>query len=978
MELLSKFNRNEATASDLPRLEKMLTHVTRLSACGLGQSVANPMKSALALFPEEFETTAETEIYATKERRLVKMKTKLHTQTVTLSIDNQEVTVSKGTTILEATKGLGVEIPTLCHLKELAPDGSCRMCVVEVEGGRRGGLTTACTAHCQEDMVVSTHSEKVADSRRFILDLLLSNHKLECFSCGKNGDCQLQQYALDYGIDATSFTEGKRMPCHQEDTSNPFFSYDPEKCIMCRRCARVCQLRQGRDVLSIANRGFETKMMPSYGQAFDQSICESCGNCVSSCPTGALTAKDTKEYRKWETQKIPTTCPHCGTGCQMNLLVKNNRLVGVEPLDGPANKNLLCVKGKFASYKFVGSGDRLTEPLIKRNGIFEPASWEEALTLVSSKFNEIKAENGPDALAGFSCSRATNEDNYVFQKMVRAAFGTNNVDNCARVCHSASVHGLAQTLGSGAMTNPIADITEDVDMILLVGSNPEEAHPVIGAQIRQAIQRGTQVVVVDPRKINLVKDSAPHLQVQAGTNVAFANGMMHVILKEGLADRHFIEERTEGFSDLEKMVADYTPEKVAEICHIHPEDLIQARRMYAKAEKAPIIYCLGVTEHSTGTEGVMSMSNLAMLVGKVGKPGCGVNPLRGQNNVQGACDMGCMPYDFPGYQKVNNPEVIDKFEKAWHVPLNRNTGLTSTKVLPARTAGNVKGLYIFGEDPIVTDPDTGHVRQALESLDFLVVQELFMTETVAYADVVLPGISYAEKDGTFTNTERRVQRVRKAVEPRGQAREDYEIFCEVMTRMGYPCAYESAKEIMKEISAVTPSFGGINYERLEKESLQWPCRSLTDPGTPIMHVGSFARGKGLFKAIPYKQAQELPDEEYPYLMSTGRMLYHYNTRAMTGRTEGINQIANHSYIEINAVDAQALGIQEGDKVEVHSRRGKIETYAAVGNRVFPQEVFMTFHFPDGNVNEITNAVFDDIATIPEYKVCAVAIKPVNK
>lgn len=906
------------------------------------------------------------------------MKTKLHTQTVTLSIDNQEVTVPKGTTILEAAKGLGVEIPTLCHLKELAPDGSCRMCVVEVEGGRRGGLTTACTAHCQEDMVVSTHSEKVADSRRFILDLLLSNHKLECFSCGKNGDCQLQQYALDYGIDATSFTEGKRMPCHQEDTSNPFFSYDPEKCIMCRRCARVCQLRQGRDVLSIANRGFETKMMPSYGQAFDQSICESCGNCVSSCPTGALTAKDTKEYRKWETQKIPTTCPHCGTGCQMNLLVKNNRLVGVEPLDGPANKNLLCVKGKFASYKFVGSGDRLTEPLIKRNGIFEPASWEEALTLVSSKFNEIKAENGPDALAGFSCSRATNEDNYVFQKMVRAAFGTNNVDNCARVCHSASVHGLAQTLGSGAMTNPIADITEDVDMILLVGSNPEEAHPVIGAQIRQAIQRGTQVVVVDPRKINLVKDSALHLQVQAGTNVAFANGMMHVILKEGLADRHFIEERTEGFLDLEKMVADYTPEKVAEICHIHPEDLIQAARMYAKAEKAPIIYCLGVTEHSTGTEGVMSMSNLAMLVGKVGKPGCGVNPLRGQNNVQGACDMGCMPYDFPGYQKVNNPEVIDKFEKAWHVPLNRNTGLTSTKVLPAATAGNVKGLYIFGEDPIVTDPDTGHVRQALESLDFLVVQELFMTETAAYADVVLPGISYAEKDGTFTNTERRVQRVRKAVEPRGQAREDYEIFCEVMTRMGYPCAYESAKEIMEEISAVTPSFGGINYERLEKESLQWPCRSLTDSGTPIMHVGSFARGKGLFKAIPYKQAQELPDEEYPYLMSTGRMLYHYNTRAMTGRTEGINQIANHSYIEINAVDAQALGIQEGDKVEVHSRRGKIETYAAVGNRVFPQEVFMTFHFPDGNVNEITNAVFDDIATIPEYKVCAVAIKPVNK
>lgn len=662
----------------------------------------------------------------------------------------------------------------------------------------------------------------------------------------------------------------------------------------------------------------------------------------------------------------------------MNLVVKGNKLVGVEPINGAANKNLLCVKGKFASYKFVGSGDRLTEPLIKRNGVFEPATWDEALTLVADKFKQIKANDGPDALAGFSCSRSINEDNYVFQKMVRAAFGTNNVDNCARVCHSASVHGLAHTLGSGAMTNPIADITTDVDVILLVGSNPEEAHPVIGAQIRQAMQRGTKVIVVDPRKIDLVKNSELHLQIQAGTNVAFANGMMHVILKEGLADRKFIEEKTEGFEALEQLVAEYSPEKVAEICHIEADDLIKAARLYAKAEKAPIIYCLGVTEHSTGTEGVMSMSNMAMLVGKIGKPGCGVNPLRGQNNVQGACDMGCMPFDFPGYQKVANPEVIEKFEKAWNVKLNRNVGMTSTQVLPEASEGKVKGLYIFGEDPIVTDPDTNHVRHALENLEFLVVQELFMTETAAYADVVLPGISYAEKDGTFTNTERRVQRVRKAVEPRGSARQDFDIFCEVMTRLGYPCHYDSAKEIMEEIAAVTPTFGGITYERLEETGgLQWPCRTLDDPGTPIMHVGNFTRGKGLFMAIPYKKARELPDEQYPYLMSTGRMLYHYNTRAMTGRTEGINQIAGRSYIEINSVDAGRLGIQEGDKVKVRSRRGTIETYAAVGNRVFPQEVFMTFHFPDGNVNELTNAVFDDIAIIPEYKVCAVDIVPIK-
>lgn len=899
------------------------------------------------------------------------------TKLVTMTIDEQRITVPKGTTLLTAANLLNIEIPTLCHLKELAPDGSCRMCVVEVEGGRKGGLSTACTAHCQEGMVVHTHSPRVNDSRKFVLDLLLSNHKLDCFSCSKNGDCRLQDYALEYGIEATSFTEGKRMPCHQEDKSSPFFEYDPEKCIMCRRCSRVCQLRQGRDVISIAKRGFETKMSPSYEASFDQSLCESCGNCVSVCPTGALVAKDHQHYRSWETKKIPTTCPHCGTGCQMNLVVKGNQLVGVEPLDGPANQNLLCVKGRFASYKFVGAGDRLTEPLIKRNGVFEPASWDEALSLVADKFSQLKADFGSEALAGFSCSRSTNEDNFVFQKMVRTSFGTNNVDNCARVCHSASVHGLAHTLGSGAMTNPIQDITNDVDVILLVGSNPTEAHPVIGAQIRQAIQRGTQVIVVDPRKIDLVKDSALHLQVKAGTNVAFANGMMHVILKEGLADRDFIAARTEGFAELEALVAEYTPEKVAEICHIQPEELVMAARMYAKAEKAPIIYCLGVTEHSTGTEGVMSMSNMAMLVGKLGKPGCGVNPLRGQNNVQGACDMGCLPYDYPGYQKVNNPEVRAKFEKAWGVPLNPTPGMTATQVLPAASKGQVKGLYIFGEDPIVTDPDTSHVRHALENLDFLVVQELFMTETAAYADVVLPGISYAEKDGTFSNTERRVQRVRKAVEPRGLAREDYAVFCEVMTRLGYPCQYESAKDIMEEIASLTPSFGGITYERLEEGGLQWPCRSLDDPGTPIMHVGEFTRGKGLFMAIPYKKARELPDESYPYLMSTGRMLYHYNTRAMTGRTEGINQIANRSYIEINSVDAERLGIQEGDKVRVSSRRGTIETYAAVGDRVFPQEVFMTFHFPDGNVNELTNAVFDDIAIIPEYKVCAVAIETIS-
>ncbi len=899
------------------------------------------------------------------------------TATVTLSIDDQEVTVPKGTTLLNVAKEIGIEIPTMCHLKELAPDGSCRMCVVEVEGGRKGGLVTACTAHAQEGMVIHTNNKKVSDSRRFVLDLLLSNHKLECFSCAQNGDCKLQDYSMEYGLADTSFS-GKRQAPNQIDDTNPFFTYDPEKCIMCRACARVCQLRQGRDVISISNRGFDTKMLPCFGEDWKLSDCESCGNCVSVCPTGALSVKDSVKFRKWETSKVKTTCPHCGTGCQVNLLVKNNVIVGAEPANGPANKNMLCVKGKFASYKFVASGDRLQTPLIKREGKFEEASWDEALELVSKKFMDLKNNYGPDSLAGFSCSRSTNEDNFIFEKMVRTAFASNNVDNCARVCHSASVHGLANTLGSGAMTNTIEDITTDVDVIMLVGSNPTEAHPVIGSQIRQAVQNGTKLIVVDPRKIDLVKNSELHLQVKAGTNVAFANGIMNVILNEGLEDEKFIQERTEGYEELKELVADYTPAVVAKICEIEEEDLIKAARLYANAKKAPIIYCLGVTEHSTGTKGVMSMSNMAMLVGKLGRPGCGVNPLRGQNNVQGACDMGCSPFDFPGYQKVADEKIRQKFEKAWQTPLSSNTGMTSTQVLPAAAKGDIKGLYIFGEDPVVTDPDVSHVREALKKLDFLVVQELFMTETAKYADVVLPGAAFAEKDGTFTNTERRIQRIRKAVDAPGEAREDYKVFCDVATRMGYPMHYEHPSEIMDEIAYLVPNFAGVNYERLKQENgLQWPCKSLDDPGTPIMHVGEFARGKGLFKAISYQPAQELPDNKYPYLMSTGRMLYHYNTRSMTGRTPGINEISNKSYIEINSDSATQLGINHGDKVKVSSRRGSIETFAKVGDRVREDSVFMTFHFQDGNVNEITNAVYDDIAIIPEYKVCAVSIEPLG-
>lgn len=526
------------------------------------------------------------------------------------------------------------------------------------------------------------------------------------------------------------------------------------------------------------------------------------------------------------------------------------------------------------------------------------------------------------------------------------------------------------------MTNPFDDITApDVDVILLIGSNPEEAHPVFGTKIRRAVREGCKLIVVDPRKIDLAKNAEIHLQVKPGTNVAFANGMMHIILEDGLADMEFIKNRTEGFEELKEVVKDYTPEKVAQVCGIDAEDLRKAAHLYAKAKKAPIMYCLGVTEHSTGTEGVMSLSNLAMMVGKIGRPGCGINPIRGQNNVQGACDMGCLPGDLPGYQKVKNPEVLKKFSEYWGTTLNPTVGITATRMPEAVAEGKVKALYIFGEDPVRTDPDIGHIKKMLKSLDFLVVQELFMTKTAEYADVILPGVSYAEKEGTFTNSERRVQRVRKAVELEGDMRPDAEIFYDVMNRLGYPQPTLSASEIMQEIAELTPSYHGISYERLDAgETLQWPCKDEKDKGTAILHVGKFTRGLGYFYPAKYQPSAELPDEEYPFTMITGRMLYHYNAGAMTQRTEGLNDLHSSSYMEMHQSDAEALGIKNGDRVKVASRRGEIETTAIVANKVNLGEVFMTFHFEDGNVNHLTNAATDSFANVPEYKVCAVRIR----
>ncbi len=896
---------------------------------------------------------------------------------VTITVDGVRLEVSKDLTILEACKEADIKIPTLCYLKDINEIGACKMCVVEVEGQKP--LVTSCNTKVKDGMVIFTASERVIASRKQVLNMLLANHDVRCFSCSKSGDCRLQDLAAEYDIKESVY-EGSAKK-YEAKKENPFLTYYPELCINCQRCVSVCNKVTGNGTLHNEKIGTRTLIDAPFGPDWKSTTCESCGNCASVCPTGALVVKNRKKYQVGKVEKVLTTCPHCATGCQYYLVVKDNEIVDVEPANGPSNKNLLCVKGRFGSFNFVHSKERLKYPLIKnkQTGEFERATWDEALDLIAAKFKEIKKQYGSDALAGFACSRSPNEDCYMFQKMVRCAFGTNNVDNCARVCHSATVAGLAMTLGSGAMTNPIEDITNDVDVILLVGSNPEEAHPVIGMQIRQAVARGTRLIVVDPRDIGLSKSADIHLKLKPGTNVAFANGMMNVILNEGLADEEFIANRTEGFEELKEIVKEYTPERVAEICHIDPDHLREAAQMYAKAKKAPIIYCLGVTEHSTGTEGVMSMSNMAMMVGKLGKEGCGVNPLRGQNNVQGACDMGALPGDFPGYQKVTNPEAVAKFEKAWGVTLNTKPGVHATDVFGKAINKEIRGLFIFGEDPVVTDADQGHIKKALESLDFFVVSDLFMTETAAFADVVLPGTSYAEKEGTFSNTERRVQRVRRAVTLEGEMRLDTDIFIDLMNRLGYPQPQLTSEEIMDEIASVTPIFGGISHRRLDRgESIQWPCPDKDHPGTPILHVGTFSRGLGWFYPAEYVPSAELPDDEYPFIMMTGRILYHYNTRAMTGKTPGLMEKEGHSYIEINTEDAARLGIENGEKVRVSSRRGSIISTARVGEKVSPRETWMPFHFPDGNANVLTNAALDKYARIPEYKVCAIKVEKLSE
>lgn len=894
---------------------------------------------------------------------------------ITLKIDGQTRKVEAGQTLLQAAKANGIAIPHLCYDPRLTPTGACRLCLVELEG--QPGLQTACTRLAEDGMVVRTNTEEIRVLRRQTLELFLSEHNCRCATCDKDGDCLLQDYAYEYRVDESRYPSLAPPPGGRNYTSdNKAIVYDLSKCIRCQRCVKVCEEVQGARALTMRGRAGDVAVTTGFDVALYDSTCEVCGQCISTCPTGALYERAAVGRGKAkDLVKTRTICPYCGVGCQIDLNVSRDtgRIVRVtSPVGCIPNDGNLCVKGRFGM-DFVAKTDRLTVPLIKTNGAFREASWDEALDLVAKRFTELKQRYGSDALAGLSSAKTTNEDNFVMQKLVRAVFGTNNVDHCARLCHASTVAGLAQAFGSGAMTNSIEEIRR-APLIFVIGSNTTDCHPVIGILIRQAVASGeTTLIVADPRKISLARAAHIHLQQRPGTDVALINAMMRVILDEGLEDKTFIAERTEDFDKLRAAVADWSPEAAETITGVPADAIRRAARLFAKAPSASIVYSMGITQHTTGVDNVLSLANLSMLTGNIGKECAGMNPLRGQNNVQGSCDMGALPNVYSGYQRVDEPAIREKFERAWNVQLPDKGGLTLVEMLNASVEKKVRGLYVMGENLMLSDPDINHVREALQALDFLVVQDIFLTETAELADVVLPACAFAERDGTFTNTERRVQRVRKAVLPPGQAREDWRILCDVAGRMGYPMTYADVAAVFNEIAALTPIYGGITYDRIETTGLQWPCPTPDHPGTKFLHRDRFTRGKGKFHAVRFIPPHELPDAEYPFVLTTGRLLEHWHTGSMTRRCEVLDERVPHGAIEINPGDAERLGVRSGDAVTATSRRGRIELPADVTDRTGPGVVFLAFHFREHPANALTIAALDPVAKIPELKVCAVNV-----
>jgi formate dehydrogenase major subunit len=903
---------------------------------------------------------------------------------VNLEIDGFSVTVPEGTSVMRAAASAGIQIPKLCATDSLEPFGSCRLCLVQIEGGR--GLPASCTTPVAEGMKVCTQNERLANVRRGVMELYISDHPLDCLTCSANGNCELQDMAGAVGLREVRYGyEGENHLKSEKDASNPYFSFDPSKCIVCSRCVRACEETQGTFALTIQGRGFDSKVSPGQNQAFMESECVSCGACVQACPTATLMEKSVIDKGQAE-HSIVTTCAYCGVGCSFKAEMKGAEVVRMVPnKDGHANHGHSCVKGRFA-FGYATHKDRITTPMIRKSidDPWQAVSWEEAINYAASEFKRIQHKHGRYSVGALTSSRCTNEETYLVQKLVRAAFGNNNVDTCARVCHSPTGYGLKQTLGESAGTQTFDSVLRS-DVIMVIGANPTDGHPVFGSLMKKRIRQGAKLIVADPRDIDLVKSAHVkadyHLKLRPGTNVALVTSLAHVIVTEGLADDAFAMERCEvaSYEKWKTFVSEErnSPEAMESITGVPAETVRAAARLYATGGNAAIYYGLGVTEHSQGSTTVIGIANLAMATGNVGREGVGVNPLRGQNNVQGSCDMGSFPHEFPGYRHVSDFETRALFESAWGVTLESEPGLRIPNMFGAALDGSFKGLYCEGEDIAQSDPDTQHVHAALRAMECVVVQDIFLNETAKFAHVFLPGSSFLEKNGTFTNAERRISPVRKVMPPLA-GYEDWQVTQMLSNALGYPMNYSHPSEIMDEIASLVPTFTGVSYAKLEElGSLQWPCNEKAPEGTPTMHIDQFVRGKGRFLLTEYVPTQERTSSRFPLVLTTGRILSQYNVGAQTRRTPN-SMWHSEDRLEIHPHDAENRGIKDSDWVGVKSRAGETVLRATISERVQPGVVYTTFHFPESGANVITTDNSDWATNCPEYKVTAVQVTKVNE
>ncbi len=903
-------------------------------------------------------------------------------QTVRLIIDGVAVSVPAGTSIMRAAAEMGVSVPKLCATDSLQSFGSCRLCLVEIEG--RNGTPASCTTPVAEGMVVHTQTGNLKKLRRNVMELYISDHPLDCLTCAANGDCELQDMAGAVGLrDVRYGYTGENHIHDAKDTSNPYFDYDPAKCIVCSRCVRACEEVQGTYALTIEGRGFDSRVAAGPTN-FLESECVSCGACVQACPTATLIEKSVVEIGQPE-HSVVTTCAYCGVGCAFKAEMRGNEVVRMVPYkDGKANHGHSCVKGRFA-WGYATHRDRITKPMIraKISDPWQEVSWETAINHVASEFKRIQKTYGKNAIGGITSSRCTNEETYLVQKLIRAGFGNNNVDTCARVCHSPTGYGLKTTFGTSAGTQDF-DSVDDADVIVVIGANPTDAHPVFASRMKKRIREGARVIVIDPRRIDLVRsphvEAEVHLPLKPGTNVAIANALAHTIVTEGLANEQFVRERCdwsefEGWAEFVSQPHN-SPEAVGPIAGVNPEDIRAAARLYATGGNAAIYYGLGVTEHSQGTTMVMCLANLAMATSNIGRRGVGVNPLRGQNNVQGSCDMGSFPHEFSGYRHVSDDATRSMFEALWGVALESEPGLRIPNMFDAAIDGTFKGIYVQGEDMVQSDPNTEHVVAGFSAMECVVVHDLFLNETAKFAHVFLPGASFLEKDGTFTNAERRISRVRKVMPPMS-GKADWEATLEIAKAMGYSMTYHHPSEIMDEIARATPTFTGVSYARIEElGSIQWPCNDKAPEGTPVMHMSGFVRGKGKFIITEYVPTDERTGPRFPLLLTTGRILSQYNVGAQTRRTENVTW-HDEDRLEINPFDAENRGIRDGDLVKVQSRAGATSLRALITDRVAPGVVYTTFHHPSTQINVVTTEFSDWATNCPEYKVTAVQVAPSN-